>query len=665
MQEKTLEFIAEIKRKHFWSKREVKIKENCLTYNKKGYNKKRIYNIAKLKFSVSINYKKRGEFIFCFYEKPDQTLFHMKICRYSVFDKIVNFFKIKKLWPKDNNIFDDINLKNIQFAKENSVSDEFNSSENLINRKNTILEIVNNKKKGKKEIMEKINDFKTNTKKEKILFRAEKSESFFFIIQNKFLRNFFKLIFKLFKYLKFIMNINAIKYISNAIMIAYFIQIFSTFNYRALFLSLFISSIFFYWILNFKFFVKKNLNSPLLKKELVENYRSEAIELIKDILFRNLDFFFKSKNFEDDFIEITQHKNTRNDISTVEIYFLKFLENEIDSFLKIKSSLYSFSITFYGKFEIENYNKLNLVVFKIENMLKIFSETITKKIVSKNNSISKESNKFIEKQLFLTTRKFNSEKKEIISEKNLEEKNYESLKNEKITSFNQKEIEDSLDFSNPPKNLSHSEKIELFSSPDFIDYTFKKKMLEFQTELKQNWTLVKKRENYLIEKKNDKKFLIRKCSLKIKKNIKKIISVLKNPSLLPKYNDLVNYLNIKKNITKNCQLGHLVIKCPFPVSDRDFIDFYIYKQITDKRHIFMVTQAPDILFPKIKKYTRGVNSYAIYDFLEISEDEVELVLVMKSDSKLKFIPRSIIEMGAGKVGMIGVKMKEFIEGMDC
>lgn len=663
MQEKTLEFSAEIKRKHFWSKREVKIKENCLTYNKKGSNKKRIYNIEKLKFSVSINYKKRGEFNFCFYEKVDQTLFYMKINKYSVFDKIVNFFKNKNLWPKDkNNIFDDINLKNLQID-ENDISEELRSfSEIGLRRKNTTLEIVNNKKKDKKEIMQKINDFKTNSKKQKILFRAEKNESFFFIIQNKILRYFFKILFKSINYLKFLMNINSFKFISNSIMIAFFLQIFSTFNYKAFFFTLFIMCIILYWVLNFNFFVKKYLNSPLLRPEYVESYRSEAIEMIKDILFKNLDFFFKSKNFEDEFIEIKQNKNMKNEFSTIDIYFVKFKDDEVDSFVKVKSSFYSFSITFFGKFEIENYNKLNITVFKIENMLKVFSNTLSKKLEikteNKNNS-SKES-KFIENQIFLHSRKFQSERKIIFPEKSLEI-NSGSLKNQKIESLdlNQKDL-DSLDFSNPSKHLTTPEKIKLYTSQEYIDYIFKKKLSEYETEKQTVWETEKKTKTYEIQKKPDKKYVIRKCTLKINKNIKKIIKTLKNPSLVPKYNDLVSYLHIKKNLTPNCQLGHMTIKCPFPISDRDFLDFYIYKQISENRHIFMVTQAPDLLFGKVKKYTRGSNCYAVYDFL-VGTEGVGLVLVMKSDSKLRFMPKSVVEMGAGRVGMIAVRFKEFLE----
>ena len=94
----------------------------------------------------------------------------------------------------------------------------------------------------------------------------------------------------------------------------------------------------------------------------------------------------------------------------------------------------------------------------------------------------------------------------------------------------------------------------------------------------------------------DPVFLIRRSSFDIQTPLKFLEKYHNDYSLLKKYNKLVNYKVIKEEIDEHSKVVYTTVKCPFPFSNRDYLDYEIVKVKGDKI-ITIITMAPDLIYP--------------------------------------------------------------------
>lgn len=64
------------------------------------------------------------------------------------------------------------------------------------------------------------------------------------------------------------------------------------------------------------------------------------------------------------------------------------------------------------------------------------------------------------------------------------------------------------------------------------------------------------------------------------------------------------------------------MKCPFPLTNREYIDYNVLIKKNDKHWTLINFHCPNILYPVTKKYVRGYNEYMVMDLIVINEDTI-------------------------------------------
>lgn len=105
-------------------------------------------------------------------------------------------------------------------------------------------------------------------------------------------------------------------------------------------------------------------------------------------------------------------------------------------------------------------------------------------------------------------------------------------------------------------------------------------MKEFNSEKKKKWIPIENGKDYLIEKLEDPVYVIWRTTTIINTSIDVIREIILDHNQICRYNQLVRFANVEKQIDPNTTIQRLCLKCPFPISDRDHLDFVFVKKNT-------------------------------------------------------------------------------------
>ena len=439
---------------------------------------------------------------------------------------------------------------------------------------------------NKEEIVVMLDDLKLQIKQNKTLYHVSEQESFYFVASSKMFRLVTRLFFSLVNNLKFIIAIGKeFKPFFQAFLIAAFIQLMFKFDYYLMTIGFLIQAVI-YNILsksfNFNLYVIKYCK---FRTSMIKN-GSLDIEKIRFIVHKSHDSIFKSFNQKDKLVELQKHL-TYDNMKVFEIYLLRLRKGNLISFIKIKAYPDRLILKFYGKFNYDVYKHLELVMLKFR-----FKDLMEAKIVEKVDQKDKKNEEETEQDEVYQKRR-----KESRADRG---RLLKSIKSKDVVINDINEIDEI-------KTLTPEDQIAVYSSDAYLDALGDHVVNKYNklNEKESLWKTIQSNDEFTMKSVTDKRFIIRKTEVVINCNIQKIIDILTNSSKATLYNPLISKVSTEKNFRNRAALAHIVIKTPFPLTNRDSAVIGLTKDISDNNKLLITTSCPEIMFPTMSKYVRS------------------------------------------------------------
>lgn len=191
-----------------------------------------------------------------------------------------------------------------------------------------------------------------------------------------------------------------------------------------------------------------------------------------------------------------------------------------------------------------------------------------------------------------------------------------------------------------------------------IENLFSQKKEEFFRNFDSNdWIEEEKGESFTIWKRDDPSFVQRKCECTFNLSLETFARIMKDPSTTSKLNPFVKSQEIIESISSNRSIVRVVVDCPFPFSNREFVD-YFFTSSEEKKFFVLIFQAPDSKVSTSKKFVRGVNELAGWMAEDVGDGKLRVKFFTKSDAKLSMLPKKVVEMGAKSAGRAPLVLRE-------
>jgi len=151
----------------------------------------------------------------------------------------------------------------------------------------------------------------------------------------------------------------------------------------------------------------------------------------------------------------------------------------------------------------------------------------------------------------------------------------------------------------------------------FIDSMFDRKFSVYQeyTANISDFRIEEEKSIYKIFSRADPIFITKMCKLSINAKTSQILEALSDLSVLKVINPLMDSYQKVKQYSENHWVSSLIIKAPFPMSNREFTNYSVTRQIDEKRTVLMTFQCSEKICPLNKKYVRGyfIRRYGLCD----------------------------------------------------
>jgi hypothetical protein len=187
-----------------------------------------------------------------------------------------------------------------------------------------------------------------------------------------------------------------------------------------------------------------------------------------------------------------------------------------------------------------------------------------------------------------------------------------------LESSNFKKNKELIDIVEPELLLSKAPSpVDDLESTDYIDLMADKKISEYYdyTSELSKFQLEEEKPLYKIYGRQDPHFITKMAKLSINVSQTTLFEALADPSVMKTVNSLLDSAGIVKRYSPTHCLTSFVIKAPFPMSNRDFANYTVYRKVSDKRAILISINCSEKLFPLNKKYVRGriIRRYGLRD----------------------------------------------------
>ena len=319
----------------------------------------------------------------------------------------------------------------------------------------------------------------------------------------------------------------------------------------------------------------------------------------------------------DHLVELQRIRAEDNMHPTLELYLCDFKKGKIESYLKIQLSNGLLLFKYFGKASQEVYMHLTLMALKI---------TMKSELRTPKESLQADDKKDHEDRLkqFNSLNKnskiVHSNKSEVNDTKQnrrdqLKELKPQVSKDDILKSKKLQTADNNTDYRLNDHNelflcVSNNliEAKEQYNTKLYIDMLYNNITSKFYNMVSNStsWRLEKQTDIYVTKSWPDDVFVIRRTDLQIKSTIDKVIEVLSDLNNITKYNLLISSSSKVRDITADAALSHIIVKCPFPLTNRDITHINIYRRVSDKKAIVAITSAPEAIMPASKKFVRSL-----------------------------------------------------------
>lgn len=332
-----------------------------------------------------------------------------------------------------------------------------------------------------------------------------------------------------------------------------------------------------------------------------ENY----LRFLRHMLNKNVNSIFPGISSPEKLVELQKFLKREDFNDRFEVYLIDFVENKIKRYLKVKICCDKVIFKYYGKISMDVYQKLEFISLKFKMSAEfnkntsyiINNKNMKHKLQNKENNIETKvnanSNTKLPESLLVSNK---------ITDQNLDaklaENTYSIGENVSLNKKNELVIN---------KNSTFIEIKDKYSTQAYIDILYECLINKYYNLItdETKWKVEHTDSVYTMKSLSDATYLIRRTETQINSNIKKITSILENSTLATKYNHLISSETKIKQLTPEASLNYIIVKCPFPLTNRDYAHIRICKQHSDKKMIIITTSAPESLFPSTKKFVRG------------------------------------------------------------
>lgn len=146
-----------------------------------------------------------------------------------------------------------------------------------------------------------------------------------------------------------------------------------------------------------------------------------------------------------------------------------------------------------------------------------------------------------------------------------------------------------------------------YKKQHYIDLLYTKTMEKCSKMISdsQNWKIEHQDSTYTAKSQSDSVFVIRQTTLQINGTIDKIIAAITDVNNTPKFSPMVLSETLVSQLTEDAILTHVIVKCPFPLQNRDIMQIKITRRLSDSEAVMVSTSAPEFLAPVDKRYVRS------------------------------------------------------------
>lgn len=402
-------------------------------------------------------------------------------------------------------------------------------------------------------------------------------------------------------------------------------------RFTLMFLLFFIFlSFVFYFLSNFK--IKRTL---LIQPPFNINYQNSENFMISFFEKVINDFGMKMHDF-------TQFKHSSS--KSFMMCYYKKTNFEIDTLFSFKADKFSIKLVYFDTFAAKKVSLFLKSAKKIRQ--KIIQIAVDKKSSNEIHSSSKTHDFSSEKTLKNNLVSTNFDVKKTRQPRNSSISlmsqyfNIIPVKNELI--FEEENIV--LDKKPQPQTIEvQPEMIKKVVDPEFVKVLndFDVKMTEYKKYASEvnSFRLVKEKINeFSLYTRDDPEFISKMCKLKMPFSVDQIKFVLTDLTKLFWYNPIIKDVKLIKKFDENSILYYMGIRTPFMVTERDFYQYSIWREMGVDNFILMCFSASDELYPKNNKFVRGIVRYTIWELQKIDDKHTHVTFLTRSNPFIAGLP---------------------------
>jgi len=455
-----------------------------------------------------------------------------------------------------------------------------------------------------------IESLKAEHRKSKVLIKVSKESVMHLTAGNSIIQSLLQLIAGYIQNLKFFLDLSfGLQNLFSAFMIAFLVQLLG--NSTSLFwiiLTLIQFNLILVLLRNAK--VRMHLKAKLGNYSRLSGFSThELFDLLIKKVEKKIDRLFATNSSSIQRIANDSPMHEADFETTEKLFWIKSeIDKQISGYLQLTLKQNSVYLKFFAPLDLEVIDRFEVLRQDLSTMLSGLLENslrpssklsagedqIPSVKIQKTPSLHMDSPSV--KLLSETKRETNDEE---VKEHKLEKS--ELIENE---NFNAESLDQPAVKEPPSPQLVESMNPE---SLPYIDAMFDRKLSAYQeyTANINEFRIEEEKPTHKIYSRTDPVFITKMCKLSIHAKTSQILESLADPSILKTINPLMESYHKVKQFSETHWLSSMIIKAPFPMSNREFASYSITRQIDDRRTIVMTFQCTEKVWPLNKKYVRG------------------------------------------------------------